>query len=248
MTIKVNLLPREAAAAPARAGLAVRMPKLAVGGGLLTQIATGALVLLIVVLGLMGYMAWRDKGAFAKEITGLKAQNDALKAQLTELRVAEEAKREIQRRIEIIGRVAKSQGVPVAMMNGVLKAVPQGIWLTSLEMKPQEMKVKVDANRPAISYTSETLERLEAKKQEAGATPSGRASNGGPAATREVVEVQGYSVVIKGVAFNNFQIADFMENLRKVGVFADVDFTVTQADRVEQTRVMTFEVTASVKL
>ena len=213
------------------------MPKLAVGGALLTQIASGVLILLIVVLGLMGYMAWRDKGAFAREITRLKAQNEALKAQLTELRVAEEAKREIQRRIEVIGRVAKSQGVPVAMMNGVLKAVPQGIWLTSFEMKPQEVKVKVEA-RPA----SETLERLEAKKQEAGA-PAGAQ---GPA--KEVTQIQGYSVVIKGIAFNNFQIADFMENLRKVGVFADVDFVVTQAARVEQTRVMAFEVTASVKL
>lgn len=242
MAIKVNLLPREAAAAPARAGVAIRMPKLAVGGALLTQIATGTLILLIVVLGLMGYMAWRDKGTFAREITKLKAQNEALKAQLTELRVAEEAKREIQRRIEVIGRVAKSQGVPVAVMNGVLTAVPQGIWLTSFEMKPQEVKVKVEASRPSISYTSETLARLEAKKQEAGA-PAGAQ---GP--TREVTQLQGYSVVIKGIAFNNFQIADFMENLRKVGLFADVDFVLTQADRVEQTRVVAFEVTASVKL
>ena len=125
MAIKVNLLPREAGAAPARAGVAMRMPKLALGGGLLTQIAVGVFVLVIVVLGLMGYMAWRDRDVLAREITKLKAQNDALKLQLTELRVAEEAKREIQRRIEVIGRVAKSQGVPVAMMNGVLKAVPQ---------------------------------------------------------------------------------------------------------------------------
>ena len=55
-------------------------------------------------------------------------------------------------------------------------------------------------------------------------------------------------MVIKGSAFNNFQIADFMDNLRKVGVFADVDFVVTEAERVEQTRVVSFEVTATVKL
>jgi Tfp pilus assembly protein PilN len=54
--------------------------------------------------------------------------------------------------------------------------------------------------------------------------------------------------VIKGLAFNNFQVAEFMENLRKAGVFTDVDFTVTQATNVELVRVMDFEVTASVKL
>ena len=29
----------------------------------------------------------------------------------------------------MIGKVAKSQGVPLAMLNGVLRAVPQGVWL-----------------------------------------------------------------------------------------------------------------------
>ena len=39
-----------------------------------------------------------------------------------------------------------------------------------------------------------------------------------------------------------------MDNLRKVGIFTDVDFVVTEAERVEQTRVVSFEVTATVKL
>ena len=40
----------------------------------------------------------------------------------------------------------------------------------------------------------------------------------------------------------------FMDNLRKVGLFSDVDFVVTEAERIDQTRVVNFEVTASVKL
>jgi hypothetical protein len=91
---------------------------------------------------------------------------------------------------------------------------------------------------------SDTLGRLESKRTEIEA----QAPKGAPKASREVLQLAGYSVVIKGSAFNNFQIADFMENLRKVGVFADVDFVVTEAERVEQTRVVSFEVTASVKL
>jgi Tfp pilus assembly protein PilN len=136
--------------------------------------------------------------------------------------------------------VAKSQGVPLAIIEGVHKAVPQGVWLTGAEMKPREVKVRVEANRPPITYTSETLQRLEAKREEAGAARPGE--------TREVTVLDGYSVVLRGFAFNNLQVADFMENLRKIGVFSDVDFVVTQADRFQQTRVFNFEVTATVKL
>jgi Tfp pilus assembly protein PilN len=127
----------------------------------------------------------------------------------------------------------------------VLKSVPQGIWLTSLDVKPQEIRVKVDANRPPITYTSETLNKLSEKKDEAA---QGAPARPGAAPTKEVTEIAGFSVVIKGMAFNNFQVAEFMENLRKAGVFTDVDFTVTQATNVELVRVMDFEVTASVKL
>ena len=244
MAIKINLLPREAA--PARAGIGISVPKLVVGGGRATQIATGVLVLLILGLGVMAYLARSSATAHQTQIDRLSAESAALKTKLTELNVVEAAKRDIQRRLEIIGRVAKSQGVPVAMMNGVLRAVPQGIWLTSFEMKPQEVRVRVEAGRgTTATAASETLAKLEAKRQEAGTAPSPAAGRG---EAREVVQIQGYTVIIKGTAFNNFQVADFMDNLRKVGVFADVDFVVTQATRVEQTRVMNFEVTATVKL
>src|SRR5439155_16745284 len=140
VAIKVNLLPREATAVRrARPSLGITMPKLAVGVGLVTQVMTGILVLTVVVLALMAYVASSSRSSYAREITQLKARNEALKTQLTELRQAEAAKADIQRRIEVIGRVAKSQGVPLASLTGILKAVPQGIWLSSLEMKPQEV-------------------------------------------------------------------------------------------------------------
>ncbi len=244
MAIKVNLLPREARAA--RSGRAVAAaPRAGVGAGVITQLLTGVFVLMLLVMGVLGYRAWAGKRDFQTQITSLKAQNDQLKTQLTELRQAEEAKLEIQRRIEVIGKVAKSQGVPLAMLNGVLRAVPQGVWLSGVEMKPQEVKVRVEDPPPGAAM-SETLGRLEAKRTEVEAQAP--KPGGPPRPTREVSQLAGYFVVIKGTAFNNFQIADFMDNLRKVGVFADVDFVVTEAERVEQTRVVSFEVTATVKL
>jgi Tfp pilus assembly protein PilN len=245
VAIKVNLLPREARAArPGRSVAAAPRAGLGFGAGAITQLLTGAFVLMLLVMGVFGYRAWSAKRDFQTQITSLKAQNDQLKTQLTELRQAEEAKLEIQRRIEVIGKVAKSQGVPLAMLNGVLKAVPQGVWLSGVEMKPQEVKVRVEDPPPGAAM-SDTLGRLEAKRTEVEAQGP---KPGQARPTREVSQLAGYSVVIKGSAFNNFQIADFMDNLRKVGIFADVDFVVTEAERVEQTRVVSFEVTASVKL
>jgi Tfp pilus assembly protein PilN len=243
VAIKVNLLPREARAArPGRAVSAA--PRAGVSVGLVTQILAGVFVLMLLVFGLFGYRAWSAKREYQTQITTLKAQNDQLKGQLNELDQAQRAKAEIQRRIEVIGKVAKSQGVPLAMLNGVLRAVPQGVWLTGVEMKPQEVKVRVEEAAPL----GETLGRLQAKRAEVEGQAARPPQRGPAPATKEVSQLTGYSVVIKGGAFNNFQIADFMDNLRKVGIFADVDFVVTEAERVEQTRVVSFEVTASVKL
>ena len=93
----------------------------------------------------------------------------------------------------------------------------------------------------------DTLSRLEAKRTEVEAQAPRPLQRGAPG-TREVSQLSGFSVVIKGGAFTNFQLADFMDNLKKVGIFSDVDFVVTEAERIEQTRVVSFEVTASVKL
>ena len=245
MAIKVNLLPREARAArPGRARAGA--PRAGVSAGLFTQILAGVFVLVLLVLGLFGYRAWTARREYQTQITTLKAQNDQLRGQLNELDQAQRAKVEIQRRIDVIGKVAKSQGVPLAMLNGVLRAVPQGVWLSGVEMKPQEIKVRVEEARAAP--LGETFGRLEAKRTEVEGQAARQPARGPAPATREVSQLAGYSVVIKGGAFNNFQIADFMDNLRKAGIFADVDFVLTEAERVEQTRVVSFEVTATVTL
>jgi Tfp pilus assembly protein PilN len=246
VAIKVNLLKRDS---PKKTGgvkgiSGFTMPKMAIGGGVAMKAAAGLFLVVALVLVLFGYRAYAERAEHQKKITQLKARDAQLQRQLVEVRVAEDAKREIQRRLDIIGRVAKSQKVPVEMMAGVLKSVPQGVWLTSFDVKPQEIRVRVDANRPPITYSSDTLNKLAEKKDGTAAAPPPRAAT----PTRDVTEIQGFSLVIKGLAFNNFQVAEFMENLKKAGVFTDVDFTVSQAASVESVRVMDFEVTASVKL
>lgn len=240
MAIKVNLLPREDR--PKRRGIAPALGRPAVGGvaAILPWVALGVLVLVVLYVGGSFYFALSERDDLRTQVNNLRAEDKELKSRLTELELVRSAKREIERRIDIIGKVAKSQKVPLGMLNGILAAVPQGIWLTSFDMKPQEVQKQVEAQRPGISYSSDTLKALEEKKQEAAAAPK-------KPDLRTVTELAGFSVTIKGLAFNNQQVADFMDNLRKAG-FGDVDFTVTQATAVEQVRVTSFELTANVKL
>ena len=107
MAIKINLLPREARAGrPGRSAAAVvSRPRAGIGAGagLITQVLTGVFVLMLLVMGGLGYRAWSAKSDLDTQIKALKAQNDQLKRQLTELNQAERAKIEIQRQIEVIG-------------------------------------------------------------------------------------------------------------------------------------------------
>jgi Tfp pilus assembly protein PilN len=241
MAIKVNLLPREDR--PKRAGIAPSIGRPSVGGaaGMAVWVALAVLVLAVLYVGGSFYFALSERDSLRKEVARLREEDKDLKSRLTELELVRAAKREIERRIDIIGKVAKSQKVPLSMMNGVLTAVPQGVWLQSFDMKPQEVQRQVEAQRPPISYSSDTIKALEEKKQEA-ATAGAKKPD-----LRTVTELAGFAVTIKGIAFNNQQVADFMDNLRKAG-FGDVDFTVTQATTVEQVRVTSFELTANVKL
>ncbi len=85
--------------------------------GVITQALTGFFVADAAGYGRVGRTTSAleaPSAAYQTEITSLKAQNEELKGQLTELDQAQRAKAEIERRIEVIGKVAKSQGVPLA--------------------------------------------------------------------------------------------------------------------------------------
>jgi Tfp pilus assembly protein PilN len=176
VAIRINLLPRDARAV--RRGRAVAVtPRAVLGGpGFLARLLTGLFVLTLLTMGALGYRAFSAKQAYQTQIADLKAQTDQLRMQLSELDQAEKAKIEIQRRIEVIGKVAKSQGVPLAMLNGVLRAVPDGVWLYGVEMRPQEVQVRVDETQAA--QTSGTLGQAHR-----GRVP-GAAAAAGPAAGR----------------------------------------------------------------
>lgn len=110
-----------------------------------------ALALVIVGLGVTGFLAYRERADHERAIAQLRAQEAALRP--LDLMIADAATREIQRRLDIMGRVAKHQGVPVTVMKGVFGAVPEGIRLSSLELRPREVMVPASAGSAERRFT-----------------------------------------------------------------------------------------------
>jgi Tfp pilus assembly protein PilN len=241
MAIKVNLLSREAQ--PKRAAAPVSLRPSSLSG--FTMAVIGLWVVFAVALAWLGggYALRRmEYSRLSVEVASLKEKDLQVKNKLVELDLAQKAKREIERRMEIIGKVAQSQQVPLTLMNGVVGAIPEGVWLSEFHMSPDRVEVDVPVERPAISYTNETLKALQEKREEVVAPKPGQKVE-----TKKVKELRGFSFSVRGIAFNNFQVAALMDNLRKAG-YEDVDFKLSEVRSVEQVRVMNFELTASVKL
>lgn len=234
--IRINLLPREER--KRRAAPALAMPRISLREGLAIPLLALILILEVLLVGGWLFVKKRQADAAQARIAVLKQEDAQLREQLKDQEAAEAARRDIQSRVEIIGRVARTQGLPVQMLSGVLRSVPEGLWLTAFEVKPREVKVKVQ--RPAGARVG-IIEKLE-KRQEVLQTKEGQPE------FIEVTEVQGFSVVLKGSAFGVTQVADFIDNLSRLGVFSEVDFLATRQGLVEQTKVMNFELTASVRL
>jgi hypothetical protein len=58
----------------------------------------------------------------------------------------------------------------------------------------------------------------------------------------------GYQVTLQGQAMSNLLLADFLENLRRVPLFRDVDLFLSQQAEVEQVKVMNFTLTYGIRI
>lgn len=240
--IRINLLPREVRKRRRAAVPTLALPKLSLREGLAVPLL--AAIFIIEVLGVGGWWVYKrfERNQLAAQIVAKKRESEQLKVQLKDQEIVEAARRDIANRLEVINRVAKTQGIPVLLLSGVLKSIPSGIWLTAFEVKPEEVKVKIE--RPTATVGG-VIEKLEEHRKQV-ETPGQKGKPGEDFI--EVSEVRGFKIVLKGSAFNIVQVADFMDNLKRLGVFSDVDFLATQQGLVEQVKVMNFELTASVKL
>ena len=115
-------------------------------------------------LVVMGFITFLIKS----NVSGLQAQSDANKAQLTQLsKKIEELKRyeklnkELEQRSAVIETLRKNQSIPVRILDEVSGIIPEGVWLNSLVYRDNGVSLDGFAftNIDIVSYV-DNLKRL----------------------------------------------------------------------------------------
>ncbi len=102
----------------------------------------------VISLLLMGFLFYRTssyKSDLADTIAQLKAERDRLSDILKKIQETEEKKRLLLQKTQIIENLISKQVLPVKLMDMVSKALPDAVWLTSLEYSGRTLKIKGNA-------------------------------------------------------------------------------------------------------
>jgi len=84
--------------------------------------------------GMLVYQSVREKARLERAVALMQAQGSALRRRPVDPR-ADAIRRDIQRRLDLIGELARGQGSAAAALRGVLDAAtPTGVRLSSLEL------------------------------------------------------------------------------------------------------------------
>ncbi|ESE42096.1 PilN domain-containing protein [Shewanella decolorationis] len=99
--------------------------------GILALVFLGSAILVYVALSLLEIMTdeQRDRNAY------LQSEIQQLETQIAEIKKITERKKDIERRTEIILNLQQSRNLPTHVLDELVRVVPPGIYLSSLEKK-----------------------------------------------------------------------------------------------------------------
>ena len=80
--------------------------------------------------------------ALDTEIAAAQAEVTRLNKVLVEVKRAEDRRGQLQQRVAIIEELRRGQGVPVQMLDHVSRSMPDFLWLTALEQKPDDVTIE----------------------------------------------------------------------------------------------------------
>jgi type IV pilus assembly protein PilN len=95
----------------------------------------------------LGIGAWywqltREASSMTTQISVAQAEVARLNKVLVEVKRAEERRGQLQQRVAIVEDLRRGQSVPVQMLDHVSRSLPDALWLTSLEQKPDAMNIE----------------------------------------------------------------------------------------------------------
>jgi len=129
--------------------------------------ALGA-ALVLGLLGAAGWFYWLDskKDRKQNEINVAQREVDELQQVIKEVQEYEAKLKELNRKVEVITTLKDNQRGPVVIMDEVSRALPELMWLTSLDVTPTNINFRGTAfNMSAVANFIDNLDRVEAFKE-----------------------------------------------------------------------------------
>jgi hypothetical protein len=127
--IRINLL-TEAKAAAARK----RAPMLPTGARLNNFLFFGGLALGVLYIAIFGLLALSERKRLDDDIAKARLEADRLKSIIEEVKEYEAKKSSLESKIQLINALKTNQKGPVRLMDEISKALPDLVWLTTLDV------------------------------------------------------------------------------------------------------------------
>ena len=153
--IRINLL-TEAKAAAARK----KAPILPTGAKLNNLVFIAGIAVGVIYLAIMGLHLYNTKTRLADEITRARQEADRLKSIIEEVKGYEDKKASLEAKINLINDLKTNQKGPVRLMDEISKALPDLVWLTSLDLSGNQVTLKGRTLSPnAVATYLENLKK-----------------------------------------------------------------------------------------
>ena len=139
--IKINLISETPAAAPKKR----RRPEISLGARQGDIILLIALVIAASVVGARWYWLTSTRDALQREERARQTERDELRPYIEKVEELERKRDVLKHRIEVIRQLKDNQRGPVRIMDEVSRALPELVWLESMNLKGDVLTLKGQA-------------------------------------------------------------------------------------------------------
>jgi type IV pilus assembly protein PilN len=153
--IRINLLTEAKAAATRK-----KAPLLPTGARLNNVLFFGGLGLGLLYVVIMGLTLVSRRSALNEEIVKARLEADRLKSIIEEVKEYEDKKASLESKIQLINSLKTNQKGPVRLMDEISRALPDLVWLASLDVTGNQISMKGKTLSPnAVATYLENLKK-----------------------------------------------------------------------------------------
>jgi type IV pilus assembly protein PilN len=153
--IRINLLTEAKQAAAKK-----KTPILPTGARLNNLVFIGGLAVGVLYIAIMGLILTSKRRQLDEDIGRARLEADRLKSIIEEVQGYEQKKANLQAKIDLINNLKLNQKGPVRLMDEISKALPDLVWLSSLEVSGGQITMRGRTLSPnAVSTYLENLKK-----------------------------------------------------------------------------------------